>query len=136
MAGIRGQSPGAELHGAGAGEVVDAGARAPELRGLAEVELAPTPLEQTVVDRHRVRRLQPAQEGRHVAAALPRRLEREGEDVDLARHGIQGVAGVEERRLAVGVEAHPDVGDPREVVVDQGVLVTERGDGQRADLRR
>ena len=37
--------------------------------------------------------------------------------------GVEGVAGVEERRLALGVEAHPDVGDARDVVVDEGVLL-------------
>ena len=95
----------------------------PELAGLVEVQAAPAGLEQPVVHRHGVRGGEPPQERRHVAAALPRRLEREGEHVDVAGLGVEGVAGVEERRLALGVEAHPDVGDARDVVVDEGVLL-------------
>ena len=81
----------------------------PELAGLPEVELAAPRQEQAVVHGHGVRRGQPAQERRHVAAALPRRLQREGQHVDVAGLGVERVAGVEERRLALGVEADPDV---------------------------
>ena len=75
-------------------------------------------------------------EGDRVAAGGPRRVERVGEHVDRAGLGVVGVAGVEERRLAVGAQHDPDVGDARHRVVVEGVQLTDGGDRHVADRER
>ena len=73
------------------------------------------------MDRDRVGSGEAAEERRHLPAALPWCVEREGEDVDRPRLGVEGVAGVEERRLAGRTEPDADIGDPRDLLVDEGV---------------
>ena len=98
--------------------------RRTEPAGLAEVEVAARVLEQPVVHGHRVgapRAVAGTPSCPGCAATAPgegRRGRRPGPGSRVER-----VARVEERRLALGVEADPDVGDARDLVVDEGVLL-------------
>ena len=62
-----------------------------------------------------------AHEGGHLTAALPRRVEGEGQDVHRAGFAVEGVAGVEERGLPGRRQTHADIADPWNLFVDQGV---------------
>ena len=98
------------------------------LRRGERYSLRPGVAEQRVVDGHGDPRRDPPDEGDGVAGRGPRRVQRQGEDVDLARLGVVGVAGVEERRLALGPQDHAQVGDARDELVDEGVPLADRGD--------
>lgn len=109
----------------GTGEVVD----------LGEIEIPPAFLEQPVVDGHERRGRDPPYEVDGLLHRAPGCVDRYGEDVDRPGICIQGVTGMEERRLVRRPQDHPDVVDERDVLVDDGVSTRERQDLDTTDLR-
>lgn len=117
------------------GQIVDHAVRAPESIRLAQIQITPSPPQQTIVNGDRMRGVMPAEEVRHLAAALPRRVQREGQYLDRTRVAIKGIPGVEEARLSRRRQQHPHVGDPRNLVVDQRMHRTHRRHRQFAECR-
>ena len=93
----------------------------------------PASRQQRVVDRDDLSRRHPSHEADRLGDLAPRRVERDGQHVDLAGLAVVGVAGVVERRFAVRLQHHADVGAPRHAVVVDGVQPPDRADRRHPD---